>query len=51
MAYLSVELVKNVLKVVSLYRLFRIKELKEFLDKLWGHIHLKGLDINGFINN
>ena len=51
MTYLSVKLVKNVLQIVSLNRLFRIKELKELLNKLWGYVHLKGLDINGFINN
>lgn len=48
---LSIKLMENVLQVVSLDRLFRIKELQEFLDKLWGDIHFQRSHFNSFIYN
>jgi len=36
--YLGVELVKNVLQVVTLDRLLRVEEIEEFLDKLGGDV-------------
>ena len=38
---LGVQLVKNVLQVVSLDRLLRVKQLEELLDELWSYIDLE----------
>jgi len=38
---LSVQLVKNVLQVVSLDRLLRVKQLEELLDELWSYIYFE----------
>ena len=37
----GVELVKDVLQVVSLNRFLGIEEFKEFLDKLWSNVNLE----------
>jgi hypothetical protein len=49
--YLGVELVQNVLEVVSFNRFFRVKELQELLHELWSHVDFQGLHINGFVDN
>lgn len=36
----GIELVQNILKIVTLNRFFGIEELKELLDELWRHIDL-----------
>lgn len=38
---LGIELVKNVLKIVSLDGLFGIEKLEELLNKLWGDVNLE----------
>ena len=48
---LGIQLVENVLEVVSLHRLFGIEKLEELLDKLRRNVHLEGLDFDSFVNN
>ena len=48
-AYLCIELVEDVFQVVTLDRLLRVEELKEFLDKLRCYIDFEGSDLNGLI--
>jgi len=43
--------VENVLKIVTLYRLLGVEELKELLHELWGHIDLQAPDLNSFIDH
>jgi hypothetical protein len=47
---LGIELVQNVLEVVSLDGLFRVEELKEFLHELWSDVHFQRSNFDGFIN-
>ena len=47
----SIKLVKNVFKIISLNRLFRIKEFEELLHKLWSNIHFEWSDLNSLIND
>ena len=42
---------KNVLKVISLDRFFRIEKLEELLDKLRSDVHLERSYLNCLINN
>ena len=51
MTYLGVELVENVLEVVSLDGFFGVEELEELLDKLRSYINLEGSDFNSFVND
>lgn len=48
--YLSIQLVENVLKVVAFYRLLRVKQFKELLDELGGHVHFQTADFDTLIN-
>ena len=48
---LGVQLVKNVLQVVSLDRFLRIEQLEELLNELWSDVHLEGSYFNGFVDN
>lgn len=41
-AYLSVELVKNIFKVVTLDRFLRVEELEELLHELGSDVLLEG---------
>lgn len=48
---LGVELMQDVLKVISLDRLFGVKELKELLHELGSNIHFQRSNLNGFVDN
>ena len=48
---LSVQLVKNVLQVVSLNRFFRIEQLEELLNELRSDVHLERSYFNGFVDD
>jgi hypothetical protein len=50
-SYLGVEFVKNILEVVSLDGLLRIKQFEELLHKLRRNVNLQGLNVDSFINN
>jgi hypothetical protein len=47
---LGVQFVKDILEIVSLDRLLRIKQLEELLHELWSNIHLQRSDFNGFVD-
>ena len=42
---------KNVLKVISLNRFFRIEKLEELLDKLWSDVNLERSYLNCLVDN
>ena len=46
----GIQLVENVLQVVSLNRFLGVEQLQEFLHKLWGHIDFKSLNFNSLMN-
>lgn len=48
---LSVEFVKNILQIVSLYTFLRIEKFQEFLDKLRSNVNLQRLDISSFVDD
>ena len=48
---LSVQLMKNVLEVVSLNGLLRIKKLEKLLDELWRDIDLEGSDLHCLVDD
>ena len=48
---LGVELVQDILEVVTLYRLFRIEQVKELLHELRRDIDLERADLHGFIDD
>ena len=48
---LCIELMKNVLKIISLDRFFGIEKLEELLNELWSDIDLKRSNLNCFVNN
>ena len=49
--YLGVQFVENVLQIVAFDRLFRIKQIEEFLHELLGHVALKLFDLNRLVDN
>ena len=48
---LGIQLVKNVLQVVSLDRFLRIEQLEELLNKLRSDVHLQRSYFNGFVDD
>ena len=42
---------KNILKVISLNRFFRIEKLEELLDELWSDVNLERSYLNCLVNN
>ena len=50
-AYLGVELVENVLEVVTLDRLLRVEQIEELLDELGSDEDLELLDLDRFVDN
>lgn len=40
---------KNVFKIITFYRFFRVKKFKEFLDKLRSNIDFETSDFNAFV--
>ena len=48
---LSIKLMQDVLKVVSLNRFFGIEEFEEFLDELWSNVSFECFDFDCFVNN
>ena len=48
---LGVELVQDILEVVTLYRLLRIEQVKELLHELRRDIDLERADLDGFIDD
>lgn len=50
-AYLGVELVENVLEVVTLDRLLRVEKIEELLDELGSDEDLELLDLDRFVDN
>lgn len=48
---LSIKLMKNVLKIVSLNRLFGIEKFKEFLNELWGDVLFEGSNFDSLVDD
>ena len=47
----GIKLVKNILKIVSFYGFFRIKELQEFLNELGCNVNFQRTNFNSFIDD
>lgn len=48
---LSIEPMENILQVLSLSGLFRVKQLEKLLDERRGDVNLKGLDVSAIIDD
>jgi len=48
---LGIQLVQNVLKIVTLNRLFRVKQFKEFLHELRSNVHFKAAHFDCLVDH